>query len=467
MLKPPLLFATVAAFGLSAQLAQAQTVQPWLSGRGQPAIGLRAGDLELHPGVAGEVGYDSNYFQGAGIDPDWDVVEPLDPSIRVRITPSLLVNTARNSVRTAGAPPPRFDLSAKLIGRLDQLWALDGEFGRSDSSNTSSRTLFGGDLSGTLNILPQRPWGAGISLNVVRDPQPAQDPGFLGQVAARTVVGGAAELRWRPGGGSLDWALGYGIRFTAYDVASVGLDLLEHTVQTRGRWLFLPRTSLLYQAEAKFANYTNPGPDQTNSTPISAMLGLNGLLTSKLGLMLLGGWKSTFFSSPENGAEVAGDYDGPVGRAELTWFISGVGDSGAPVVDTGLSTLRVGYQRDANISGVGDYYQMDRVFADLSYVSASSLTLSLHGGVGWLRHPLHDDQVVIGGDREIHEWRPEVGLFGEYRLTTSVAIFTNNSFSASPKHNYIRLPLSDNGDQFNDDLHFVRFTALIGARWFM
>src|SRR5262245_57512884 len=68
--------------------ASAQS-QPWIADRRYgEGIGVRAGDLELHPGVAGEVGYDSNYFQASG-----EATEPEIAAIRLRVTPSLSLAT--------------------------------------------------------------------------------------------------------------------------------------------------------------------------------------------------------------------------------------------------------------------------------------------------------------------------------------------------------------------------------------
>ena len=67
----------------------ANAQQAWLSDRrvGE-GIGIRVGNLELHPGVAGEFGYDSNYFQRSGEDE-----EPLIAAYRLRITPSISLST--------------------------------------------------------------------------------------------------------------------------------------------------------------------------------------------------------------------------------------------------------------------------------------------------------------------------------------------------------------------------------------
>ena len=48
---------------LGAISLEAHAQQPWLADRAYgEGIGIRVGNLELHPGIAGEVGYDSNYF---------------------------------------------------------------------------------------------------------------------------------------------------------------------------------------------------------------------------------------------------------------------------------------------------------------------------------------------------------------------------------------------------------------------
>src|ERR1700721_679844 len=44
-------------------LPSAAYAQEWLKDRrSNEGAGIREGDLELHPGIAGEVGYDSNWF---------------------------------------------------------------------------------------------------------------------------------------------------------------------------------------------------------------------------------------------------------------------------------------------------------------------------------------------------------------------------------------------------------------------
>src|SRR5258708_32969210 len=70
MTKRVLATSVVAVILLATGAAAAQSQTPtssdapqWLKDRRYgEGIGIRAGDLELHPGIAGEVGYDSNWF---------------------------------------------------------------------------------------------------------------------------------------------------------------------------------------------------------------------------------------------------------------------------------------------------------------------------------------------------------------------------------------------------------------------
>src|SRR5580658_7989017 len=104
-----LLFAQAAG----AQSQQQNTVGPgapeWLKDRRyNEGSGIRAGDLELHPGIAGEVGYDSNFFQrttqlnAVNGPPEAPVV----PAAVIRITPSLYLSTISMQRRESDPQPP-------------------------------------------------------------------------------------------------------------------------------------------------------------------------------------------------------------------------------------------------------------------------------------------------------------------------------------------------------------------------
>src|SRR4051812_23409192 len=88
--------AALGAFALGLGWPSEAHAQGWL---GDPRIaegpGIRTGDLELHPGIGGEVGYDSNWFlrsstSGANIVNGAPNNPPADAAV-FRITPSFYV----------------------------------------------------------------------------------------------------------------------------------------------------------------------------------------------------------------------------------------------------------------------------------------------------------------------------------------------------------------------------------------
>src|SRR5260370_9590587 len=98
-----ILLATGAAAAQS-QTPTSSDAPQWLKDRRYgEGIGIRTGDLELHPGIAGEFGYDSNYF----LRSDKDIAKPVD-TLRLRITPSFILATIRPPPREAagGTPEP-------------------------------------------------------------------------------------------------------------------------------------------------------------------------------------------------------------------------------------------------------------------------------------------------------------------------------------------------------------------------
>jgi hypothetical protein len=448
-------------------LASAQT-QPWLADRKQRGIGVRVGDLELHPGVSGELGFDSNYFQGSGDDRRVGTLtlhEPVVPALRLRVTPSLSVNTLgalRNPQSGPASLPPKFTFGGDLALRWNQLFLLGSVPGTDDIS----RTYIDGDVALQADVLPRRPWSFGVNAMVSRIAQPTNDPGIPQAALQRTAISGGADLRWRPGGGTLEWSLGYDGTYVRFDDANLALDYVDHGPNLKGRWTFFPQTALLYDGRIGFVSYLARQDRLVDSTPMSSTLGFNGLITPRIALLAQAGWKATFF---EDQSKIE-DYDGMIGRVEGTWYIASQPAEGGI---RGFSSAKLGYQRDVATSGIANYYVVDRFYGDLSYAAGGVFFLTARAGMGLVRHPLTSLQLWNGttyDEREIHEVRPDVLLSGEYRLTTNVAIMGTLSYSASLGENIVRLrrDAAESGDTAGaDNLNFSRFVALVGARWFL
>src|SRR5450755_808316 len=107
-----LTLAAMLLLGVLPLTAHAQQ-QPWISDRRYgEGIGVRVGNLELHPGISGEVGYDSNYFLRATDD----AIGPVIAAYRLRITPAITLGTLgaqrREGLSPAGPAPISFRAGA-------------------------------------------------------------------------------------------------------------------------------------------------------------------------------------------------------------------------------------------------------------------------------------------------------------------------------------------------------------------
>lgn len=442
--------AFVAVFGSLAS-ARAQVGQPWLEDRAaEQGDGIRSGNLEWHPGVAGEVGYDSNFFQAPG--------PPGTPEIgtyRLRLTPSLSLQTlggARVEGDAPNAEPPKARFRASAALGLDKLFATEDEY----AELVSDSTYVNADLDAALNVAPERPWGADFTAGYTRIAQPYNAPGIFSY--DRGVYRGGGDLRFRPWGGLLEWNLGYGGSLITYDQSDYELDHVSHAVRTHGTWRFFPRTGLLYQGEVGWVRRLYLGSRLRDANPVSTQLGLNGLIGARFGVLLMGGWKAIYF-----GADPAGnieEFDGPIGRAELTWFISPVVRN-EPTV--GFSSLRLGYFRDAHPSELGNFYQIDKGFADLTAHFGQVFLLRASGGFAQVRHSIPRSEsgapLALPAPKEV---RPDAQLYGEYRLSRSFALFANGGFSASPRNNEV-----STGQGRSVSLRYTRHTVMLGARWFL
>jgi hypothetical protein len=441
--------------------------QPWLAPSGKVSAGVRLGDLELHPGVAAEAGFDSNYFQASGNDE----FEPIVPSVRLRVTPSLMLRTlgAERGVAVNGALPPPLVFQSQISGRLNELFMLGS------GSVENPRTFIEGDLGANLDLLPGRMLGYGLNVVVNRAAQPSSDPGVPGAAISRTSLGGGAEVRFRPGSGTLEWAMGYDLRYTAFDEVALArdLDAVDHGVSMRGRWTFLPQTALLYDGRVGFLRYINDSTRLSNATPVSSTLGINGLVTAKIGALIQAGWKSTFFE-PRSAVSQLQDFDGLIGQVEVAWYAN---SRQAPVdAERGISSVRLGGQRDIATSGIANYYLINRVYLETLFALGGQFTGSLRGAVGFVKHPVPRDAqgvslVLDMSEDPLEEVRTDVQLNGEYRLTGAIAVVGNVSFSSSSGDDNI-IVLRGNPNQVDsrdgfDDLQYKRFTALLGARWFL
>ncbi|XXX73712.1 hypothetical protein WMF30_39320 [Sorangium sp. So ce134] len=442
--------------------------QPWLKDRRYTeGIGIRAGDLELHPGVAAEFGYDSNFFRRDEEDEATpDDIGPVG-SLRLRITPSFSLSTLSQQRQevTPDAPPPDIEFRGGIAATYDEFFPVSGS--ERGQERLSQQRNIGGVLDANLTILPRRPWSAVLDASLGRTIA-SSDLGISNQSFRRVHADAGAELVWTPGGGLLDWRLGYRFMGTFFEVAEYdSLTNMQHIVRTRGRWRFLPRTALIYDASLGFVDYPNPGA-QRSSHPLRAQLGINGLVTSSFGLLAMAGWGASFYT-PKNDADVVHDFDSVIGQLELKWFLTPNPSTDPAAATLALSSLSAGFTRDFHDSFVASYFERDRGYLKLTYFFGGRFLLIVDGGVAAHVFPAipDDPNSVTLPHGPWTDVRIDASLFGEYRFADSLGINSTLRYGNNISSTALTTPNQSTGRSLNNYLGWQQFEAYLGVRWFM
>lgn len=464
--------AGVLAFAAGITATAPASAQEWLKDRRyQEGIGIRTGDLELHPGLAGEIGYDSNYLLRSPKDgPNIANAAPAAP-IReggvFRVTPSLTLTTLGNQRRQGSegmSDLPTVAFRAGVAGTYREF--IGHEELRSQRNFSASANL-------RLDILPQRPLGFGVFGTYERTIQPntsaPSDPDISFN---RDDIGAGAEVIAIPGGGTLDWHFGYQFHAALFEQTNgTPFNNLQHELFTRGRWKFRPRTALLYDGTLRFLHYTDNDRAVNllhDSDPVRVRVGLNGLITPRFSVLGMVGYGASFFHG--GGSPVVQQYDSVIGQAEAKFFLTA--NPGAPEesnVSLTVSSLAIGYTRDFQNSYLGDFYGSDRGYAKLAYMFAGRALVSLEGGLGAVEYPdIYFNAVPPTlAHSSFTDLRADVTLFGEYRFTNTFGLNTTLRYTANFSDTQLPVPTSTPGSNVLYDMNWRRFEAFIGARWFM
>lgn len=448
-MKPRFLIA--AAVATLASLSTNVWAQAFLSDpRVTNGLGVKAGSLELHPGVAGEFGYDSNYFLRSGATtngPGTATAEPLIGAYRLRITPSLsFVTYGRRAGEEGAGPPPSVNFSGNLAASYNALFASDSKYSTevsNQSNNVSATAGLGAD------ILPSKPVGVDIGGSFARVVEASNNPDTNNAFRRDTIHAGAG-INWRPGGGLFKWRIGYGLTANLFEVNEFqNLNNVQHALETSGLWMFLPRTALVYKGELDFLNYGNGGADRHGGQLTRSMIGLNGLFTNHFGLLVLGGWGASFF---DGGSQ---NFDSFIGQAEVTWYPSAQEKLPSGRAPAGLSAVAVGYTRNFAISYLGDYYQSDRGYGNITYFVGERFVLTLGGGISHITRPPATIGTIAFNPGS--ENRVDATAFLEYRPGESFGI--NATFRYDTELNDVIIG--------TDNLKFSRYQGFLGVRWFL
>lgn len=438
--------------------------QPWVEdpdvGAGE---GFVLGELELHPSFAAELGYDSNYLRrGTGdLDENGDQL-PIIETLRLRLTPSLRINTKAVRRSETARPLYRFKLNSVASAGYSIFIPLE------ETDEFDGRSRIGGGVGAGFELFPEHvvTWDVSAAYRHTVDPSSVATGDF--DFDRHTLAAGTG-VTWRPGGGLFEWRLGYDFLGTYFSEG--GYDAFnnhKHTVGTKGRWRFLPRTALLYDAAYRYIDYTNDEASQngrTDGETIRSRLGVGGLITTQIAFRVMGGWAASFYKAragvdPQN-------YDGPVGNAEIKWFIS----PKQAETTLHLSSVALGYEHDYAHSYLGPFYTSDRGYLNFRYFLGGAVVTSLEGYLAYITYP--DFEVTPGGETQsdVSETRIGAKLFAEYRPASNIGINTTIAYDQNISDDEFELAPGDPApgqeeDLSQDALRYRRFHAFIGGRVF-
>jgi hypothetical protein len=450
---------SIAVLACTVTMSLTANAQEWLRDRRyREGVGIRAGNLELHPGVAAEAGYDSNYLQRA------DSENPL-AFWRFRITPHLSLSTLGPQRRGPDAEPASVEFSASVAATGELLVAAEG----SSEAETAAENQRDVSLDASFNagFFPKGRFGGDVYGNFRRATEPSnqvdEDLSF-----DRDALRLGAGAIWRPGGGVFDWRLGYEFRWNHFENSGYReLDNVHHYLKTRNRWRFLPRTALLHESQLGVVRYTESrGTDALpNYQELRTQLGVNGLVTRHFGLLAMAGWGAAIFDEAPGPAD---DFDSVIGHAQLTWFVLAQPDLPNPAATLGLSSAAVGYTRTFSQNYLSTYYVRDRGYLTLSYFFAGRVLAQLEGGYSFITLPAVRNRetgvaVYPTDGSDWYQHRVDAVAFAEYRFADSFGLNATFRYDTSLTDNEI--PLGPGGG--TDDLSFERYQAFLGLRWFM
>jgi hypothetical protein len=444
---------TAAAVGLTflcADTADAQE-QTWLADRKyREGAGFQVGDFELHPGIGAEAGYDSNFFRR-------DSSENPVGAVVIRVSPSFAVSTLSDQ-RRGDAPPPTVGFRFEVGGSYNEYIPVSGT--QADKDTLQDNRNFGGSAKINLDILPGREWGGRIFGGVGRTILPT-NAGDTSVTFNRVLPEAGAELKWAPDSGLLDWSLGYGFSGTFFEDSSFsGLNNYRNDINTRGRWRFLPRTALMYDASFGFITYANAAGSQANksdSHPLRARIGVNGLVTPTFGVLGLVGWGASFYDT-----DTDHNFDSVLAQAELKWYLSPPSAEDPMAITSSLSHVAVGFIRDYADSFIGTYLEQDMGYARFSYLFGGKFVLVAEARAGAVVFPAQN-RTDLGAQASAGWTDAQVNgkLFGEYRFMDWLGVNAEVTYTGY----FSSTSLAPPGDPPNA-LAFQRVAAFAGLRAF-
>jgi hypothetical protein len=433
--------------GLVASSSTAEA-QGWLDDRQRAeGPGFRVGNLELHPGIGFEAGYDSNVFlqetgeRGSGI---------------LRTTAHLMLSTLgpeRREEGEADAAPTRDRQMVDFRGGIN---ASHYHYFESRAQDN-----VGGDLSLDLTLNPNGPFTFRVHETLGRRVRPfAPDAATTRPIRwGRNQNVAGVELGLRSRSSILRGTVGYSLAYDAFDDPIFRYaNSLTHHSYTRASWNFLPSTALVHEFDVHVQRLHLWDPSAptllSDNIRLSTRVGINGAVTQRFSVAALVGYAAGFYENP-----LVNDFDSPIGRLEARW-------TPRPTVQT-----MVGYERRFTPSFIGNYRQSDRIYARAQIIMLGALLIGPEAVLSWdvtdiALTSTAGDVEFLGNRPRRESTRVRLSLFTEYRVTNWLAINATAGFLADYTDYRFNEPDPAVGVLPDPGAQFQRFEVFAGVRAF-
>lgn len=450
--------------------------QGWLADRNlAEGAGIRTGDLELHPGIGGEVGYDSNWFlrsnkEGATIANGAPNL-PVRDALVFRVTPSFYLSTLGSQRMGANGVP---QVTPRLISFRGGASATARFFVGKEMEDQHNVSV---NADARMDVAAGRPISFGVygAYQRLIQPQVQADPNLSFN---RNDLRGGVDITALPGGGTFDITAGYQLMASLYEeTQGTAYSSLQHEVSVKNRWRFRPRTAVFSETTLRWLNYLNSDRSfnfLNNSTPIRTRVGLTGLVTERISTLLAAGYGATFFENPNRVSSA--QYDSFNGQAEVSFFLGKGGATEDPnKASLVISNFRLGVSRDFQTSLLGNYYTSNRVYGGLEYWFGGRFVTRFNAYGEQLLYP----PVFLNGaagqapqqvTSDFTNYRIGASLFGEYRFTQAFGLNATIDYLQQFSDTQIPVVLPGSagagGNASVFDLNYRRIQAFAGARYF-
>ena len=380
--------------------------QLWLFDRASnEGPGIKTGRLVLHPGLSLEGGYDSNVFLADQNEGD---------SFILRVTGYLDVATEPPQRQREGESNKPVQQKIQFRGGIGARYYhyFDDRVGPNAAADAHIDVTYNPSEVFSLQVRD-------VFLRTIRPFTNANTPEGRTTSYGRNINRAGIDFIGRSKGGVLEGRLGYTNIFEFFDsdLFQYG-NSITHRVPASLSWSFLPNSALIYRVI-----YENQQYDETEVAASSTLLldsnrvrtdfGYNGALTERLSMTALIGYTAGFFA-------LADDFDGVVARVDFRW-------QARPTIQ-----VLAGYERNFRPSFIGNYYQLNRLFAESTFTVAGAFRLGLTGWVSFDKSglALTPDGTLLGNQPNRKGLRAHAGIIGEYRFRSWLSLIGRAGYLA-------------------------------------